>query len=101
MVFLATKNGRTKNFPPFSLVLLLDPGSGIRDPGWIKIRIRNKHPGSATLHTTGFQPNCTPAGKNAAHQDRNGECRPPFSTPGEGEHISNDVTPTLALRVSS
>jgi hypothetical protein len=26
-----------------------DPGSGIRDPGWVKIRIRDKHPGSATL----------------------------------------------------
>jgi hypothetical protein len=24
-------------------------GSGIRDPGWVKIRIREKHPGSATL----------------------------------------------------
>jgi hypothetical protein len=22
----------------------------IRDPGWVKIRIRDKHPGSATLH---------------------------------------------------
>jgi hypothetical protein len=33
----------------------LDPGSEIRDPGWVKIRIlpgsgiRDKHPGSATL----------------------------------------------------
>jgi hypothetical protein len=27
-----------------------DPGSEIRDPGWVKIRIRDKHPGSATLH---------------------------------------------------
>ncbi len=34
-----------KCFPPL-LVLLMDPGS--RDPGWIKIRIRDKHPGSAT-----------------------------------------------------
>jgi hypothetical protein len=25
-----------------------DPRSGIRDPGWVKIRIRDKHPGSAT-----------------------------------------------------
>jgi hypothetical protein len=24
-------------------------GSGIRDPGWVKIRIRDKHPGSASL----------------------------------------------------
>ncbi len=36
-------------FPPF-LVLLLDPGSEIRDPVLIKIRIRDKHPGSATLN---------------------------------------------------
>ena len=27
-------------------------GSGIRDPGWVKIRIRDKHPGSATLVAT-------------------------------------------------
>jgi hypothetical protein len=27
-------------------------GSGIRDPGWEKIRIRDKHPGSATLPKT-------------------------------------------------
>jgi hypothetical protein len=26
-----------------------DPRSGIRDPGWVKIRIRDKHAGSATL----------------------------------------------------
>ncbi len=26
-----------------------DPRSGIRDPGWVNIRIRDKHPGSATL----------------------------------------------------
>jgi hypothetical protein len=31
------------------LLLFLDPGSEIRDPGWVKIRIRDKHPGSATL----------------------------------------------------
>ncbi len=31
MKFVATKNG------------------WIRDPGWVKIRIRDKHPGSATL----------------------------------------------------
>ncbi len=30
-------------------MLFLDPGSEIRDPGWVKIRIRDKHPGSATL----------------------------------------------------
>jgi hypothetical protein len=27
----------------------LDPGSKIRDPGWVKIRILDKHTGSATL----------------------------------------------------
>ncbi len=40
MIFVATKNGRTKkNFSPsFGAVI----GSGIRDgPGWIKIRIRD------------------------------------------------------------
>ncbi len=32
MIFVATKKGRTKkNFPPPLWVLLLDPGSGIRD----------------------------------------------------------------------
>jgi hypothetical protein len=40
----------TTNFFHLSLLLLfLDPGSGIRDPGWVKIRIRDKHPGYATL----------------------------------------------------
>jgi hypothetical protein len=46
-MFVATKNGKTqkmvrqKKIPPTLLVLLLDPGSEIRDPGWIKIRIRD------------------------------------------------------------
>jgi hypothetical protein len=45
----------TKNFfPPLSFAAVFgsgirDPGSEIRDPGWVKIRIRDKHPGSATL----------------------------------------------------
>jgi hypothetical protein len=41
----------TKFFHPSLLLLFLDPGSEIRDPGWVKIRIRDpdKHPGSATL----------------------------------------------------
>jgi hypothetical protein len=30
----------------------LDPGSEIRDPGWVKIRIQDKHPGSARLVKT-------------------------------------------------
>jgi hypothetical protein len=49
--FVATKKvGMTKkNFHPSLLLLFLDPGSEIRDPGWAKIRIRDKYPGSATL----------------------------------------------------
>jgi hypothetical protein len=39
----------TNFFHPSLLLLFLDPGSEIRDPGWVKIRIRDKHPGSATL----------------------------------------------------
>ena len=52
--FAATKNGMIKKmFHPSHLLLFLDPGSEIRDPGWVKIRIRNteifghKNPGSA------------------------------------------------------
>jgi hypothetical protein len=37
---------------PSLLLLFLDPGSELRDPGWTKIRIRDKHPGSAILHLT-------------------------------------------------
>jgi hypothetical protein len=37
----------TNFFSPLSFVAVF--GSGIRDPGWVKIRIRDKHPGSATL----------------------------------------------------
>ncbi len=40
---MATKKSRTTNyFPPLLLLLL-------KDPGWKKIRIRDKHPGSTTL----------------------------------------------------
>jgi hypothetical protein len=43
-----------KKILPLSFVAVFgseirDPGSGIRDPGWVKIRIRDKHPRSATL----------------------------------------------------
>jgi hypothetical protein len=52
--FVATKKGMTIHF--FSslsfLLLFLDPGSEIRNLGWVKIRIRDKHPGSATLAAT-------------------------------------------------
>ncbi len=34
-------------FHSLSLVAVL--GSGIRNPGWVKIRIRDEHPGSITL----------------------------------------------------
>jgi hypothetical protein len=37
----------TNFFSPFSFIALFGPG--IQDPGWVKIRIRDKHPGSATL----------------------------------------------------
>jgi hypothetical protein len=38
---------KTNFFSPLSFVAVF--GSGIRDPEWVKIRIRDKHPGSATL----------------------------------------------------
>jgi hypothetical protein len=46
------KKGRTTIFSPFSFVAVVgcwirDPR--FRDPGWIKTRVRDKHPGSATL----------------------------------------------------
>ncbi len=37
----------TNFFSPLSFVAVF--GSWIRDPRWVKIRIRDKHPGSATL----------------------------------------------------
>jgi hypothetical protein len=43
---VATK--KTTNFSP-SVVGFV--GRGIRDPVWIKIRIRDKYPGSATMGT--------------------------------------------------
>jgi hypothetical protein len=48
--FVATYQGMTTNFfYPSLLLMFLDPRSGIQDPGWVKIGIRDKHPGSATL----------------------------------------------------
>ncbi len=49
--FVATKTGMTTNFffTPLFCCCFFDPGSEIRDPGWVKIRIRDKHPGSAIL----------------------------------------------------
>ncbi len=50
MKFVATKKGMTTNFfHPSLLLLFLDPGPEIRDPGWVKIRIWDKNPESATL----------------------------------------------------
>jgi hypothetical protein len=43
MIFVATKNGRTKIFPPL-VVLLLDPRSGIRYGQKGGSGIRDKHP---------------------------------------------------------
>ncbi len=57
MKFVATKNGLKKIFftPVFCCCFWIrDPGYEIRDPGWVKIRIRDKHLGSATL--VGVQP---------------------------------------------
>jgi hypothetical protein len=46
--FVVTKKSMTTNFfSPLSFVAVF--GSWIRSPGWVKIRIRDKHPGSATL----------------------------------------------------
>ncbi len=44
---MATKRLDQKFFPLFFFVLLLDPGFGTE-----KIRIRDKHPGSATVFST-------------------------------------------------
>jgi hypothetical protein len=48
-------------FSPLSFVAVFgsgirDLGSEIRDPGWVKIRIWDKHPGSATLLGTAALP---------------------------------------------
>ncbi len=54
MKFVATKKVMTTTFfSPLSFVAVF--GSGIRDPGWVKIRIRDNHPGSATLQKIGGQ----------------------------------------------
>jgi hypothetical protein len=45
---VATKKGETTILFPILFFLAL-VGSAIRDSGWIKIRIRDKHPGSPTL----------------------------------------------------
>jgi hypothetical protein len=51
VTFVATKKGKTtKKISPSSFNAIV--GSGIRDLGWAKIRIREKHPGFATLAPT-------------------------------------------------
>jgi hypothetical protein len=45
----------TKNFFS-SLSFVAGFGSGIQDPGWVKIRIWDKHPGSATLENPKVPP---------------------------------------------
>ncbi len=48
MKFVATNKVFITNFfSPFSFVAVF--GSEIWDPGWVKIRIRDKHPRAATL----------------------------------------------------
>jgi hypothetical protein len=55
--FMTTKKReKTKTFSPSS-ILLLGPGSEIRDPGLENFRIRDKHPRSATLGKKTFQDN--------------------------------------------
>jgi hypothetical protein len=50
MILVATKHGRTKKiFPPPLLVLLLDPGSKIRDPG--SEMDKNQDPGCLSRNT--------------------------------------------------
>jgi hypothetical protein len=50
VIFVATKKGMTTYFfSPLSFVAVF--GSKILDPGWTKIRPREKHPGSAMLVT--------------------------------------------------
>ncbi len=49
---MVTKKGTVMKFfllHPSLLLLFLDPGSKIKDPGRVKIRIWDKLPGSATL----------------------------------------------------
>jgi hypothetical protein len=50
LIFVAKKKVGKKLFSHSSFVAVA--GSGIRHPGWIKIRIRDKHPESATLLAT-------------------------------------------------
>ncbi len=40
VIFVVKKKEDNKFFSPSLLLLLVDPGSQIRDPGWINIRIR-------------------------------------------------------------
>jgi hypothetical protein len=49
VIFVAKKDMTTNVI--LHLFLVAGFGSGIRDPGWVKIRIRDKHSGSATLQT--------------------------------------------------
>ncbi len=52
MIFVATKKGRTTNIFPLLFCCccwIRDLRSGIRDLGWIKTRIRDKHPGTLVV----------------------------------------------------
>ncbi len=51
--FMVTRKSMTTNIFPSLFCCcfwIRDPGSQIRDPGWVKIRIWDKHPESATLN---------------------------------------------------
>jgi hypothetical protein len=98
MIFLATKNSRTKKNLPllFGAVVgsgIWDPRSGMDKNQDLGSRINIPDPqhyiqqvSSQTVQQQARMPHTS---------GQNGECRPPFSTPGE--RISNDVTPTFEL----
>jgi len=68
--FLATKKDMTTHFftPLFCCCLWIrDQGSGIRHPGWVKIRIRDKHHGSRKSSSTPSSPSHTEPLKFATH----------------------------------
>ncbi len=81
---MTPKKGMTTNF--------LDPGSEIRDPGWVKIRIRDKHPGSATLVTVPVA--------SAACSDSRGGCTGRWSphVPAQQQRKPSSLYLTIQLK---
>jgi hypothetical protein len=51
MIFVAAKKSRLKDFPLSSFSAV--NGSGIRDPGWTKIRIRDPGKPTSRIRNTG------------------------------------------------